>query len=101
MSDPQFEYHPEAITEAWEAFHWYEERSEVAAENFWQELRRARESVTQHPHSWSHFLYGTRCFRLKRFPYGLIYVVGDDRIVGVAVAHLKRRPGYWRDRIER
>ena len=99
MSDRQFEYHPEAIAEAWEAFHWYEERSEAAADSFWQELRHARESVTEHPQSWSRHLHGMRCFRLKRFPYGLIYVIRNDRIIGVAVAHLKRRPSYWRARL--
>jgi plasmid stabilization system protein ParE len=99
MFDLPFEYHPEAITEAWEAFHWYQERSEIAAERFWQQLRRAREYVTQHPHSCGKYVHGTRCARLRRFPYGLVYVLRSDRIIGVAVAHLKRRPGYWRARL--
>ena len=56
MPDQIFEYHPEAIEEAWEAFHWYEQRSESAAENFWQELRRARQSVQYVPRT---FAYST------------------------------------------
>jgi len=94
-----FEYHPEAIQEAWDAFHWYGERSEIAADNFWQELRSARQSVVKHPQSWIPYLHGTRCFKLKRFPYGLVYLERDDRILGVAVAHLQRRPGYWSERL--
>ena len=94
-----FEYHPEATKEAWYAFHWYDERSENSSEDFWQELRRARQSVTQHPQSWAPYLHGTRCFKLKRFPYALVYIQRVDRIVGIAVAHLKRRPGYWRKRL--
>ncbi len=94
-----FEYHPEAIKEAWEAFRWYHERSEQASENFWQELRHARQSVTEHPHLGGRYLQGTRCCRLKRFPYGLVYVEHADRVIGIAVAHLKRRPGYWRKRL--
>jgi toxin ParE1/3/4 len=36
---------------------------------------------------------------IKRFPYQLIYRVEADTITVYAVAHLKRKPGYWRDRL--
>jgi hypothetical protein len=41
--------------------------------------------------------------RLRRLlapgsPYGILYRVEEERVVDVAVAHLRRRPGYWRDR---
>jgi plasmid stabilization system protein ParE len=99
MSGQTFEYHPEAIKEAWHAFHWYDDRSENAADDFWEELRRARQSVTMHPQSWTPYLHGTRCFKLKRFPYALVYVERAEQLLGLAVAHLKRRPGYWRKRL--
>ena len=38
---------------------------------------------------------------LNRFPYVLIYSLEPERIWIVAVAHQRRRPGYWRRRIER
>jgi plasmid stabilization system protein ParE len=60
----EFEYHAQAIDEAWEAFHWYETRSEQVAERFWQTLRRARQSVVQHPSVWTPYLHGTRYFKL-------------------------------------
>ena len=35
----------------------------------------------------------------RRYPYGVIYTcVGRDVLV-LAIAHLHRRPGYWRDRL--
>ena len=34
MSDQVFEYHPVAIQEAWDAFHWYDERSEMRPKTF-------------------------------------------------------------------
>jgi hypothetical protein len=37
---------------------------------------------------------------LKSYPYSLVYVERDDRIIGVAVAQLHRRPGYWRGRLD-
>jgi hypothetical protein len=41
--DLDFEYHPEAIHEAWESYHWYEEGSEAVADDFWNQLRHARQ----------------------------------------------------------
>jgi hypothetical protein len=37
---------------------------------------------------------------LARFPFGLIYRFDGQDIVIVAVAHNKRRSGYWRKRDE-
>lgn len=34
------------------------------------------------------------------FPYGIIYFVRNDELTVVAYAHAKRRPGYWRRRLE-
>jgi mRNA-degrading endonuclease RelE of RelBE toxin-antitoxin system len=36
-----------------------------------------------------------RQFHLRRFPYKLIYRVDDDNLRIIAVAHIRRRPGYW------
>ena len=33
------------------------------------------------------------------FPYRILYFVEEDLLTVVAVAHSKRRPGYWRDRV--
>ncbi|CAN5490471.1 hypothetical protein BH10PSE6_BH10PSE6_28480 [soil metagenome] len=41
-----------------------------------------------------------RC-RLSRFPYGLIYTIDKYDVLVLAVAHLHRRPDYWRDRLQR
>jgi hypothetical protein len=100
MPGQEFEYLSAAIFEAHEAFHWYAERSDRAADSFWSELRNARELVTAQPSAWSGYLHGTRCYQLQHFPYALVYVERADRIIGIAVAHLHRRPGYWRRRLD-
>ena len=40
----------------------------------------------------------TRLLRIKRFPYALVYRVGADELLVVAVAHDRRAPGYWQAR---
>ena len=47
---------------------------------------------------------GVRQALLRQFPYMLVYVdevdsTGNHSIVIYAVAHTKRKPGYWRDRL--
>ncbi len=35
------------------------------------------------------------------FPYAILYAIGPTFILVVAVAHAKRKPGYWRGRMNR
>ncbi len=37
---------------------------------------------------------------MSRFPFFIIYLILEQVIVIIAVAHFKRKPGYWRDRFE-
>jgi len=39
-----------------------------------------------------------RRLRVERFPYQVVYRLDEVEIVVVALAHLKRRPGYWKHR---
>ena len=36
-----------------------------------------------------------RCLPLRRFPFALVYLVTQDGLVIVAVAHSRKKPGYW------
>jgi plasmid stabilization system protein ParE len=93
------EFHPEAAEEAQAATEWYLLRSVRAAEGFIRELERAVESVAEAPQRWPLYVEGTRRFLLRRFPYSVIYRVKGDALQIVAVAHARRRPGYWRPRL--
>ena len=96
----KFEFHPAATIEAKQAIDWYAEKSETAAADFREELRNAEKRVVRSPQLWGPYLHGTRCFKLRRFPFGLVYIEHGERIIGLAVAHLHRRPGYWLNRID-
>jgi hypothetical protein len=96
----RLKFHPEAALEANDAAEWYAERSRLASDKFKQALRHAEDQVKLYPEAWNPYYHGTRCFRLHGFPYALVYVQRSGLIAGLAVAHLKRRPGYWRKRLE-
>ena len=67
---------------------------------FLQELDRAIDAIGQHPEHYSTYEFGTRRMILRRFPYLLVFRETAAGIEIIAVAHGRRRPGYWRDRIE-
>jgi toxin ParE1/3/4 len=97
---PRFavEFHPVAADEAEAAERWYRERNETASARFRRELDRAVDLISQRPEAGSPYLTSTRRFLLRRFPFFVVYRLLDERVEIVAVAHARRRPGYWRER---
>lgn len=87
--------HPEAIAEARAAREWYEIRNAEVAEAFMAELDRAIERIEETPRRWPPYLAGTRRYLLHRFPFFVVFREAEDRVQVLAVAHARRRPGYW------
>ena len=71
-----------------------------AAERFVEEMEVAVAAIGETPERWSRFDGDARRMLLRRYPYVVIYRVVMDRIQILAVAHGRRRPGYWRDRLK-
>ena len=96
MDEAQF--HPLARDEYASAYSWYFARSETAAYKFEIAFDRALHEIVEAPLRWHPVDARHRTHLLKRFPYQIIYRVVGENIVIVAVAHAKRRPGYWKGR---
>jgi toxin ParE1/3/4 len=78
------------------ADNWYRSRSEDASAAFLSEVYRAFETIARAPHRWPNHLHGTRRYVLARFPFSIVYIDEPESVTIVAVAHNKRKPGYWR-----
>jgi len=98
MKSLAVEIHPEAIAEACATREWYKARSDDAAEAFLSELDIGIENIRTTPDLYPSYLYGTRRYLMRRFPYLIVYRVASTTIQVVAVAHSLRRPGYWKTR---
>ena len=96
----KIEFHPAAAAEFDAATEWYRENSERAAENFVGEVDQAIARITRNPSTWGNYLSGTRRCLLQHFPYAIVYFLHEDVIKIVAVAHGRRRPGYWKKRLK-
>ncbi len=94
-------FHRVASAEAEAAVRWYNERQPGLGNDFRAELETAVGRVMDWPLVWPISQYDplTRSHPLSRFPYSIVKVVQGDDVTVAAVAHAKRRPGHWRERI--
>jgi toxin ParE1/3/4 len=99
MASVRVGLHPEAVAEAQIAREWYEARSPAAGHLFLAELDRAIESIAEAPRRWAKYRFGTRRYLMRRFPFGVIYRISERDVEILAIAHGRRRPGYWRERV--
>ncbi len=98
MAQRPVNLHPDAIDEAQAAYRWYRERNEAAAEAFLAELDRAVDLISEGPMRWPTYLHSTRRLLLKRFPFGVVFRQAGEAVQIVAVAHVRRKPGYRKGR---
>jgi toxin ParE1/3/4 len=99
MSARRVEYHQDAIADVKNAVAWYRQRSPKAALDFIEELNRATATIREAPERWPRGKSHTRRFLLWRFPFVIIYSEGESAITIWAVAHGRKRPDYWADRL--
>ena len=95
MSPFAVEVHSLAADEAEATERWYRERNETASIRFRDELDRAVELISERPEAGAPYVAHTRRVLLRRFPFFVVYRVLGERVQIVAVAHARRRPGYW------
>jgi toxin ParE2 len=82
------------------AIRWYESLAPGLGDAFLIEVLAATDRIVRYPEAWQSLDEGVRRCRLSRFPYGLIYTIENGDILVLAVAHLHRKPDYWRDRLQ-
>jgi hypothetical protein len=90
------DFHRLAAKEYREARDWYERRRDGLGDRFKAEVDRAVARIAAQPDRWPAFRARFRRVRVGRFPYTLYYrAVSPTRALVLAVAHGRRRPGYW------
>ena len=94
-------FHPAAREELAEAAVWYEVRREGLGQEFRSAVRTAARTIGENPRAWPLSIEesSVRIYPLRRFPFILPYALEVESVVILAVAHAKRRPGYWRSRV--
>jgi toxin ParE1/3/4 len=92
------EFHAEASAELEAAFDWYFVRNQRVASDFLEEVDRAIQKITESPNRWALTAGHTHRYLLHRFPFAVVYRELPSVIQILAVAHGRRRAGYWKGR---
>jgi plasmid stabilization system protein ParE len=89
---------PAARVDYDESFDWYAGRSPAAARHFSRSVDEALRAIGENPEMFAAVDPVHRACLVKQFPYSIVYRIEPERIVVMAIAHAKRRPGFWRGR---
>lgn len=90
---------PEAEADVEDAFDWHEEQAVGLGGEFLRAVDACLGRIARHP-----LLYRTvhrklrRAF-VRRFPYAVFFLLDGERIVVLAVCHVRRDPKVWQQRI--
>ena len=88
----------DAKAEFYAAEQWYADLSSDLAERFAQAVDDGLQTISQYPLRFPVIHKGKCRAFVRRFPYSLIYLVEDPRIVVIACFHGKRNPRHWQRR---
>jgi len=81
-----------------EAYDWYECQRLGLGEEFVLCLEAIVEQIRENPGQYAKIHHEVRRALMRRFPYGVFYILHDEKIIVVAVFHVRRNPERWKYR---
>ena len=83
-----------------EAVRWYETRRSGLGGEFFDAIAATISLIETNPEIGTTISTDGRTRRVlvSRFPYQVVYRLRPTEMVVVAIAHVRRRPGYWKNR---
>ena len=80
-----------------QAYDWYEEQRIGLGEDLLLSLEASYAVITRHPHMYPSIYKQVKRHLIRRFPYGVFYVVDEDKkeVIVLAVLHTKSHPTRW------
>lgn len=87
-----------ASLELTEAVRWYEERRPGWGTKLFEAVSQVFDVIEHFPESGERRRATARQLPVRGFPFLVVYRIRPHDVYVVAVAHAKRRPGYWLNR---
>lgn len=91
---------PEAERDVRKAFSWYEEQRFGLGRELVAELDAVYERLSTNPYIYTDVRNGIRRAVVRRFPYGVFYLVAETEVRVLAVIDMARNPVVWERRAD-
>lgn len=92
-------YHPEAAAEFLHEVEYFAAISPRLAEHYDNAVQLAEKQAARTPEAWPKYKHKTRRLVDRKFKFSLIYFYDEGEVYVLAVAPMKRKPGYWQARL--
>lgn len=90
---------PEARADLLDAFYWYQSQRQGLGFDFKLCVDEAMAVIRRTPLIHKKLFLDVRRTTIRRFPFGVFYLVENRKIVVLAVMHAKRDPANWKSRM--
>ena len=89
---------PEAEVDIRGAFGWYEDRVAGLGKNFIRCVDTVFSKINRRPESYPIIYKNVRRALTRRFPFGVFYIISQEKVIIIAVLHARREPSMWQKR---
>ena len=89
----------EAEADLAEAFDYYEAQLSGLGHEFVAAVEQQLDRVAENPALYQVLHRGVRRAVMRRFPYGIFYLVEGEAVVVLAIDHQARDPEHWKQRL--
>jgi toxin ParE1/3/4 len=92
-------FHPDADAEMMSAAKYYETQQQDLGKRFLASVQDAINRIQVNPLLYQEIETGVRRCLTMTFPFGVVFRIMPNQYVIIAVMHLHREPGYWKNRV--
>lgn len=91
---------PEAESDISEAYDWYENQRTGLGSEFVLCTEATLESIQRNPNLYPIVHKNIHRALIRRFPFGIFYIVEENEIIVLSVFHARRDPKWWEGSIK-
>jgi plasmid stabilization system protein ParE len=94
----KIEFLPQVYDDIKVAYDWYEEQRVGLGEDFLLTLEASYAQLSRIPKAYEVLYRSIRRKLIRRFPYGIFFIIENKKIIVIAIMHTKRKSSEWTQR---
>ncbi|MBN2890677.1 MAG: type II toxin-antitoxin system RelE/ParE family toxin [Bacteroidales bacterium] len=89
----------EAKADLKEGIIWYKNKNSNLVEDFVSKVEKAVKTISENPLQFVALYKNSRKFKIDRFPYNIIYIIKEEKVIIFSIMHTSRNPQNWQKRV--